>query len=145
MGFHEAQGAIEGAFRLGPRLWSVSHRHGCVTTADFVGDRYGSRRLSLTIAVTGILATMPYVALIAFVKDTLIYLVIIVAVIYIPPATQCGLLGGQVRGAHVRPDDGALKTPVGADSTIKGDYFVDEGDPRVVKIVAWPHEYSPSP
>ena len=104
----------------------MSHRHGFVTTADFVGDRYGSRGLSLTIAVTGIL-------------------VIIVAVIYIPPATQCGLLGGQVRGAHVRPDDGALKTPVGADSTIKGDYFVDEGDPRVVKIVAWPHEYSPSP
>jgi SSS family solute:Na+ symporter len=114
------------------RLWSVSHRHGFVTTADFVGGRYGSRGLSLAIAVTGILATMPYIALqlvgiqavlevtglggsgnviakdlplfiafavlaaytyasglrapaiIAFVKDTLIYLVIIVAVVYIP-------------------------------------------------------------
>ena len=113
------------------RLWSVSHRHGFVTTADFVGGRYGSRGLSLVIAVTGILATMPYIALqlvgiqavlevagvggsgviaqdlplfiafavlaaytyssglrapavIAFVKDALIYLVIIVAVIYIP-------------------------------------------------------------
>ena len=114
------------------RLWSVSHRHGFVTTADFVGGRYGSRGLSLAIAVTGILATMPYIALqlvgiqavlevtglggsgniiakdlplfiafavlaaytysaglrapaiIAFVKDGLIYLVIIVAVVYIP-------------------------------------------------------------
>jgi len=114
------------------RLWSVSHRHGFITTADFAAGRYGSRGLSLAIAVTGILATMPYIALqlvgiqavlevsglggsgnviakdlplfiafavlaaytyasglrapalIAFVKDTLIYLVIIVAVVYIP-------------------------------------------------------------
>ncbi len=114
------------------RLWSVSHRHGFVTTSDFVGNRYGSRGLSLVIAVTGILATMPYIALqlvgiqavlevtglggsgnviaqdlplfiafavlaaytyssglrapaiIAFVKDGLIYLVIIVAVVYLP-------------------------------------------------------------
>src|SRR5687768_14382673 len=113
------------------RLWSVSHRHGYVTPADFVRGRYGSRGLSLAVSVTGILATMPYIALqlvgiqavlevagvggesliakdaplfiafallaaytyssglrapavIAFVKDTLIYLVIIVAVIYLP-------------------------------------------------------------
>src|SRR6476661_5370414 len=114
------------------RLWSVSHRHGYVTPADFVRGRYGSRGLSLAVSITGILATMPYIALqlvgiqavlevaglggsgsviakdlplfvafallaaytyssglrapavIAFVKDTLIYLVIIVAVIYLP-------------------------------------------------------------
>lgn len=114
------------------RLWSVSHRHGYVTPADFVRGRYGSRELSLAVAVTGFLATMPYIALqlvgiqavlevvglgggsniiakdaplfiafallaaytyssglrapavIAFVKDTLIYLVIIVAIIYLP-------------------------------------------------------------
>ena len=113
------------------RLWSVSHRHGYVTPADFIRGRYGSRGLSLAVAVTGILATMPYIALqlvgiqavlevaglggsnalakdlplfiafallaaytyssglrapavIAFVKDALIYLVIIVAVIYLP-------------------------------------------------------------
>ena len=114
-----------------PRLWSVSHRHGYVTPADFVEGRFGSRGLGLAVAVTGILATMPYIALqlvgiqavlevmgiggsdnviardlplfiafavlaaytyssglrapalIAFVKDFLIYLVIIVAVIYI--------------------------------------------------------------
>jgi SSS family solute:Na+ symporter len=114
------------------RLWSVSHRHGFITPADFVRGRYGSRGLSLAVAVTGILATMPYIALqlvgiqavlevigvggsgntvakdlplfiafavlaaytytsglrapalIAFLKDTLIYLVIVAAVIYLP-------------------------------------------------------------
>src|SRR6478736_1116557 len=114
-----------------PRLWSVSHRHGYVTPADFVEGRYGSRTLALAVALTGILATAPYIALqlvgiqsvlevagfggtgswfvkdlplfiafavlaaytyssglrapalIAFVKDTLIYVVIIVAVIYL--------------------------------------------------------------
>jgi len=119
------------------RLWSVSHRHGYVTTADFVRGRYDDRRLSLAVAVTGFVATMPYIALqlvgiqavlevaglgggdnivakdaplfiafallaaytyssglrapavIAFVKDILIYLVIIVAVIYLP-----GQVGG---------------------------------------------------
>ena len=35
------------------RLWSVSHRHGYVTPADFVRGRYGSRELSLAIAITG--------------------------------------------------------------------------------------------
>jgi SSS family solute:Na+ symporter len=113
-----------------PRLWSVSHRHGYVTPADFVQGRYGSRTLGLAVALTGILATAPYIALqlvgiqsvlqvagfsghglfkdlplfiaflvlaaytyssglrapalIAFVKDFLIYVVIIVAVIYLP-------------------------------------------------------------
>jgi solute:Na+ symporter, SSS family len=121
-----------------PRLWSVSHRHGYVTPADFIRGRFDSRPLALAVAVTGILATMPYIALqlvgiqvvlevmgiggsedaswfvrdiplflafailaaytyasglrapalIAFVKDTLIYLVIIVAVFYLP--TQLG-------------------------------------------------------
>jgi solute:Na+ symporter, SSS family len=107
------------------RLWSVSHVHGFVTPADFVRARHGSSTLALLVAVTGIVATMPYIALqlvgieavlkamgvsghvpiivafailaaytynsglrapalIAFVKDALIYLVIIVAVIVIP-------------------------------------------------------------
>ncbi|MCD4524866.1 sodium:solute symporter [Nocardioides sp. cx-173] len=114
------------------RLWSVSHRHGYVTTADFVRGRYDDRSLSLAVAVTGFLATMPYIALqlvgiqavlevagvggsdniiakdapllvafavlaaytyssglrapavIAFVKDILIYVVIIVAIVYLP-------------------------------------------------------------
>jgi SSS family solute:Na+ symporter len=115
-----------------PRLWSVSHRHGYVTPSDFIRGRYGSRALATAVALTGLLATMPYIALqlvgiqavlevmgvgghgntlvadipllvafaalaaytyssglrapalIAFVKDSLIYLVIVVAVIYIP-------------------------------------------------------------
>jgi len=46
-----------------PRLWSVSHRHGYVTPADFIHGRYDSRPLALAVAVTGILATMPYIAL----------------------------------------------------------------------------------
>ncbi len=119
------------------RFWSVSHRHGYVTTADFVRGRYDDRGLSLAVAVTGFVATMPYIALqlvgiqavlevagigggdnwfvrdlplfvafgvlaaftyssglrapavIAFVKDTLIYLVVIVAIIYLP-----GQVGG---------------------------------------------------
>ncbi|MEV8035417.1 monocarboxylate uptake permease MctP [Streptomyces sp. NPDC002742] len=121
-------------FTFLPRLWSVSHKHGYVTTSDFVRGRFGSKSLSLAVAVTGILATMPYIALqlvgiqavldvmgvgggessnwfvkdlplliafgvlaaytyssglrapalIAFVKDTLIYIVIAVAIIYIP-------------------------------------------------------------
>lgn len=114
------------------RLWSVSHRHGFVTTSDFVAGRYGSRTLSLAVAVTGIVATMPYIALqlvgiksvltvlglgggangfvqdlpliiafvvlaaytytaglrapamIAVVKDLLIYLAILVAILYLP-------------------------------------------------------------
>jgi len=113
------------AFIVAPRLWSVAHRHGYVTPADFVRGRHGSPTLALMIAITGIAATMPYIALqlvgigavmrtmgvsgewpliiafvilaaytyssglrapalIAFVKDALIYIVVIVAVIYIP-------------------------------------------------------------
>src|SRR5919199_1319437 len=107
------------------RLWSVSHVHGYVTPADFVRGRFGPPTMALLVALTGIVATMPYIALqlvgieavlktmgvtgnwplfiafavlaaytyssglrapalIAFVKDALIYLVIIVAVLYIP-------------------------------------------------------------
>jgi SSS family solute:Na+ symporter len=110
---------------VAPRLWSVAHKHGYVTPADFVRGRHGSSSLALLIAITGIVATMPYIALqlvgigavlrtmgvggewpliiafailaaytyqsglrapalIAFVKDSLIYLVVLVAVIYIP-------------------------------------------------------------
>ncbi|MFC1432915.1 monocarboxylate uptake permease MctP [Streptacidiphilus sp. N1-3] len=114
-----------------PRLWSVARSRGYVTLADFARGRFGSRYLALAVALTGILATMPYIALqlvgiqavldtmgvggssgwskdlplliafavlaaytyssglrapalIAFVKDTLVYVVVIVAVIYIP-------------------------------------------------------------
>jgi SSS family solute:Na+ symporter len=107
------------------RMWSVAHANGFVTPADFVRGRHGSSSLALAIAVTGIVATMPYIALqlvgiqavvkamgitghlpiiiafvvlaaytyssglrapalIAFVKDALIYIVVLVAIIAIP-------------------------------------------------------------
>src|SRR5579864_1267699 len=117
-------------FLVMPRLWSVARRHQYITAADFVRGRYESRWLSLAVAFTGILATMPYIALqlvgiqvvlaamgiegsglaadaplviafvilaaytyfsglrapamIALVKDVIIYITIFVAIIYIP-------------------------------------------------------------
>ena len=46
-----------------PRLWAVSHKRGYMTAGDFVLGRYGDRWLELAVALTGILATMPYIAL----------------------------------------------------------------------------------
>jgi solute:Na+ symporter, SSS family len=135
------------------RLWSVSHVHGFVTPADFVRARFGSSTLALLVAITGIVATMPYIALqlvgiqatleamgvkghwpiviafavlaaytyqsglrapalIAFVKDVLIYAVIIVAIIYIPHK-----LGGwsHIFGAAQTKFD---KTPAPTDGTL---------------------------
>src|SRR5580700_10587033 len=46
-----------------PRLWSVTNKHGYITAADFVRGRFGSGALAFAIAVTGILATMPYIGL----------------------------------------------------------------------------------
>jgi SSS family solute:Na+ symporter len=135
------------------RLWSVSHVHGFVTPADFVRARFGSSTLALLVAITGIVATMPYIALqlvgiqatleamgvkghwplviafailaaytyqsglrapalIAFVKDALIYVVILVAIFYIPHK-----LGGwsHIFGAAQTKFD---KTPVPTDGTL---------------------------
>jgi SSS family solute:Na+ symporter len=134
-----------------PRMWSVSQRLGYVTPADFVRGRYDSRLLALAVALTGIVATMPYIALqlvgiqaildtmglggkgnvfvrdlpliiafavlaaytyssglrapalIAFVKDTLIYIVIIVAIVYV--AVKIGF-GGMFDAAEAK-----MKTP----------------------------------
>jgi SSS family solute:Na+ symporter len=46
-----------------PRLWQVAHRRGYVTAADFVRGRFGNRWLALAVAITGLVATMPYIAL----------------------------------------------------------------------------------
>jgi solute:Na+ symporter, SSS family len=51
------------AFVVFPKLWSIAKRHGYVTSADFVNARHGSRMLALAVALTGIVATMPYIAL----------------------------------------------------------------------------------
>ncbi|GAA1601137.1 sodium:solute symporter family protein [Actinoplanes couchii] len=45
------------------RFWSVCHVHGFVTPAEFVRARFGSRGLGKIVAVLGIVATMPYIAL----------------------------------------------------------------------------------
>ena len=50
-------------FAVMPRLWNVCHRNHYLTTADFVEGRYGSHWLALAVALTGVLATMPYIAL----------------------------------------------------------------------------------
>ena len=117
-------------FTLMPRLWNVCRRHDYLTIADFAHGRYDNHWLALAVALTGVLATMPYIALqlvgmqvvfeamgfgamkqgaeialvvafvvlalytytsglrapamIAFVKDTMIYIFVIAAVIIIP-------------------------------------------------------------
>jgi SSS family solute:Na+ symporter len=50
-------------FMAFPRLWSVANRHGYITAADFVRGRFGHRGLALAIALTGLVAVMPYIAL----------------------------------------------------------------------------------
>jgi SSS family solute:Na+ symporter len=50
-------------FVFGPRLWAVSKRHGYITAADFARGRFGSDGLALAVAITGILATLPYIGL----------------------------------------------------------------------------------
>ncbi len=108
-----------------PRLWRVAHAKGYITAPEFVRGRYGNRWLALAMGLTGILATMPYIALqlvgmqtvigalglpghgpliaafivlaaftwtaglrapamISIVKDLLIYLTVIAAIIVIP-------------------------------------------------------------
>jgi SSS family solute:Na+ symporter len=46
-----------------PRLWYVCHKHQYITAADFVHGRFGNRWLALAVTITGIVATMPYIAL----------------------------------------------------------------------------------
>src|SRR5690348_9827442 len=55
--------AFPTAFAFAPRLCTVSRVHNYVTPAASIRGRYGSRGLALVIAATGILATMPYIAL----------------------------------------------------------------------------------
>src|SRR6516162_9631509 len=50
-------------FAVIPRLWNACHRAGHLTAADFVHERYRHGGLALAVAVTGLIATMPYIAL----------------------------------------------------------------------------------
>jgi SSS family solute:Na+ symporter len=113
-------------FAVMPRFWSACRQGGHLTAADFVQGRFGNSALALAVALTGLIATMPYIALqlvgiqvvltglglgrgdfplivafvilaiytyksglrapamIAFVKDVLIYVTVIAAVLVIP-------------------------------------------------------------
>jgi len=133
-----------------PRLWTICHRHGYVTFADFVAGRYGNRWLTVAIAVTGILALMPYIALqlvgirvviaalgvqgewplaaafvilaaytysgglrapavIAIVKDVMLYVMVIAALIILP-----WKLGGYARVFQLASQALALHKPAAA-------------------------------
>jgi len=50
-------------FLVFPRIWHVCNKHGYITASDFVRGRFGNRWLALAVAITGIVATMPYIAL----------------------------------------------------------------------------------
>ena len=50
-------------FLVFPRLWHVCRKHNYITAADFVRGRFGNRWLALAVTITGIVATMPYIAL----------------------------------------------------------------------------------
>ena len=50
-------------FVVMPKLWTVCKARGYVTASDYVRDRFDSRFLALLVAITGIVATMPYIAL----------------------------------------------------------------------------------
>src|SRR5579872_4317377 len=126
-------------FLILPKFWTVARHRGYVTPADFVRERFDSRTLALFVALTGILATMPYIslqiygievsiaqmgvpievslfiaflvlaaytyvsglrapALIAVVKDAAIWLIVFVAIIYIP--TKLGGFGNIFAAVH---------------------------------------------
>ncbi|MEM0193613.1 MAG: sodium:solute symporter, partial [Metallosphaera sp.] len=46
-----------------PRLWTVSRNKGYVTASDFVKDRFNNRTLAIAVALTGVVAELPYIAL----------------------------------------------------------------------------------
>lgn len=50
-------------FMTFPRFLAVSRKHGFVTASDYVRARFDSPTLALFVALTGILAVMPYIAL----------------------------------------------------------------------------------
>lgn len=46
-----------------PRLWQIAKDRGHITPSDYVKDRFNSRTLALLVAITGIIAIIPYAAL----------------------------------------------------------------------------------
>ena len=74
-------------FMAFPRLWSVANKHGYITAADFVRGRFGHRGLALAIAVTGLVAVMPYIAL------QLVGMQVVIAALGLDWAVHLPLLG----------------------------------------------------
>src|SRR5262249_48014724 len=50
-------------FTVMPRLWRVCHQNDYITAADYIEGRFGNRWLALAVAITGLIATMPYIAI----------------------------------------------------------------------------------
>lgn len=46
-----------------PKLWKVSKEKGYVTASDFVKGNFNSRNLAVLVAIVGIIAELPYIAL----------------------------------------------------------------------------------
>ncbi|EZQ10610.1 sodium:solute symporter [Candidatus Acidianus copahuensis] len=46
-----------------PKLLEISKKKGYVTAADFIKDKFGSKTLAILIALTGVVAQLPYIAL----------------------------------------------------------------------------------
>ncbi len=62
-------------FAVMPLLWKDAKAHNHVTAADVVRGRYHSRQLELAVALTGVLATTPYIALQLIGMETIIHAV----------------------------------------------------------------------
>jgi solute:Na+ symporter, SSS family len=138
------------------RFWGIAHKRGYITSADFVRDRFGDRTLEIAVALTGVIAAMPYVALqlvgmktvfiqlggafatahglfalsvafvllaaytytsglrapasIAFVKDALIYVTVIAAIVVIPAKLGgwAHVFGTAATALAARPKPGSI-------------------------------------
>lgn len=51
------------ALAFTPKLWAISRERGYITGSDFVKDKFDSRALSILVAIVGIVAILPYIAL----------------------------------------------------------------------------------
>src|SRR6202165_2424820 len=50
-------------FAVMPKLWKVAQAKNHITAADYVHGEYGGKWFPAAVALTGIVATMPYIAL----------------------------------------------------------------------------------
>ena len=160
-----------------PRLWTICHHHGYITFADFVRGRYSFRPLTLAVALTGILALMPYIALqlvgirvvisalgirgewplaaafiilaaytwssglrapavIAIVKDVMLYVMVLAAIIYLPYK-----LGGYARIFELADQALARHTPPASVHLAQGQFmgYSTLALGSAVALILYPH------